>query len=180
MKEACSTRVPEDSSPPPSSPVSRKLPAAFPGAFLPILPRSRFFRRHQQGFLFLFFLPRVSPGRAEKRGALPGPARPGSAQLRQEGKPRREDGMQRWKEGSDLGCFLGWQNPAQEVCAQEVCARSELRLRCPEPGIRRSARRSQVGRGSPGSVRAPRPKNTGKRRKSGSRSLRSTCNADSA
>lgn len=179
MKEACSTRVPEDSYPPPSSPESRKLPAVFPGAFLPILPilpilpRSCFFRRHQKGFFFPFFLP-VAPPRGAWRSA-PGPVRcpalPGSVHLRQEGKPRGGDGTQRRREGSDLRGVPGRQSPAQEVSD-----RTKVRRRpgvgpvpvLPLPrdtGSRHSALRSQVGRGGPRLWRGPPPQK--QRRKEG-------------
>lgn len=52
MKEACSTRVPEDSSLPLSSSGSRRLPAACSGTLL--LPRRCFLRRHREGFIYLF------------------------------------------------------------------------------------------------------------------------------
>lgn len=160
MKEACSTRVPEDSYPPPSSPGSRKLPAAFPGAFLPILPRSRFFRRHQKQFLFTFFLPIFSPKCVEKRAwprALPGPACTGCAHLRQEGQPREVMGCRDGRKGH-RGLSRPTQSRTGGVCPHKALPQS----RCC-PGLRRSALRSQVGRGGPRLSRDPPPQKHGRK-----------------
>lgn len=139
MKEACSTRVPEDSYPPPSSPGSRKLPAVFPGAFLPILPvlpilpilsRSCFFRRHQKGFFFPFFLP-VAP--------LPGArgeARPAQSAARP--CPALSTSGKRGNLGEVMGCRDGGKG---QTCGGLLAGKAPHRRCLP-------ARRSGGGRGS--------------------------------